>query len=195
MGTGNFHNRNASKVYAVLMNYEEPVLDENDNETGETRTVSCEDFEYEDLGYNINEKFKEAEKKGLFQFVEKNEYDTDCLRSFPSRIKGIVYKSKCFGDVEVEVCISLLLTNGYYEGANLDYLEPEVTFNGYDSDFKYSSDMSEGMKVIQSKNADKWTNKQIAFLTEEIEKIYTELSTPLNVVARFSNGETMYAKA
>ena len=56
-------------------------------------------------------------------------------------------------------------------------------------------DMNRGLQVLQNKNAVKWAEKTKTELIELIEEVFTKVSQPLNVVASFSNGETIYQKA
>jgi hypothetical protein len=54
--------------------------------------------------------------------------------------------------------------------------------------------MNAGLRKIQARNAEKWANSIKDSLISTVEKIFTEQSMPLAVTARFSNGETHYAK-
>jgi hypothetical protein len=54
--------------------------------------------------------------------------------------------------------------------------------------------MNKGLQVLQNKNAIKWAEKTKTELIELIEEVFTKVSEPLNVVASFSNGETIYQK-
>ena len=202
MGTNNFHKTNATKYYAVLMDYEQPVLDDDGNETSETETVSCQDFDYENELDYINDMVQELCKAKTYLYNE-NGFCSSELRSYPVKELGVVSNYKRFGDMEVAVRISLLLRNGYYEGSNLDYeLQYEFVDNGneYDEpdftdDFQYHSRMSKGLATIQAKNAEKWAKKAMETLINDIEAMYEKISMPLNCVARFSNGEAIYEKA
>ena len=105
-----------------------------------------------------------------------------------------------FGDIEIEVGIIGQIVSAYYEGASLDFV---VEFNGeeYINDkpdfewlFEYQSEMNKGLQVLQNKNAVKCAEKTKTELIELIEEVFTKVSEPLNVVASFSNGETIYQK-
>ena len=104
-----------------------------------------------------------------------------------------------FGDIEIEVKIIGQIVSAYYEGASLDFV---IEFNGeeYNNnepnfywDFD-NSDMNRGLQVLQDRNATKWAEKKATELKELIEEVFTKVSEPLNVVASFSNGETIYQK-
>lgn len=88
------------------------------------------------------------------------------LRSYPSSVLGIAEKG--------EAQILCTLRSGYYEGANLDYHE--------------LSDPNEIEDLDQYK-------KDINFLCEAIEAVYTKISMPLTCVATASNGESFYHKS
>ena len=189
MGTCNFTRGNARRVYAVLMDYEDFVLDEDGNETEETEMRSCEDWDIDDLIYYIEEKF--AEHKGKYSYSHNGEFDNI----------GTLSIDKMFGDCSVEINLTALMHSGYYEGASLDwkmviYVDGSTTdVDSVEYDFKYcNSDMNGGMLKIQGSNAQKWVNKVSEEMIEIAEKVFTEVSMPLKVVATFSTGETIYEK-
>ena len=197
MATSNFHDSDASKIYAVLMNYDSYICDEDGNETDETETVSCDEYDYENLMYELKEAFK---KLGTYSDHGDDERE---LRSFRSHVIGTVSESKLFLDQEVSVDLTLVIRSGYYEGANLDYNLSYGIYNSYQQkadntndiidEFIYNAD-NKGMAKIQAKNVLKWLENTENKLREQVENIYESFSTPLKVVARFSNGETMYQK-
>jgi hypothetical protein len=63
LGTSNFHRVNARNVYAVLMDYEQPVLDDDGEETDELEMRSVDDFEIDDFVENIFQHLKEKAEK------------------------------------------------------------------------------------------------------------------------------------
>lgn len=198
MGTSNFYNKNANKVFAVLMNYETPILNEDGEETEETETVSPEEWEYEDLKKEV---ILSLEKSKFNHYTSSKTVYEDGLRSYPGTLLGDLYISKQYGDTEITVEITAIIRSGYYEGCNLDWecvikIDGSETDSGeFSVDFGYASDMSIGLQAIVAPKALKWAEKMQNELIEELEKIYTEISMPLVVTARFSNGETWYAKA
>ena len=58
----------------------------------------------------------------------------------------------------------------------------------------YYSSMNQGLRRILMNKAVKWAEKEVETLKNLIEEVFTQVSQPLNVVATFSNGETIYAK-
>lgn len=177
--------------------------------------VSPDIFECEDLIYDIRETAQE-EIKDLKEFWYREESGSDNDRNYPATDLFSFNTSKMFGDIEVEVRIVGQIVGAYYEGASLDFRleiynggEWSEVSNGYytiterdilDDLFApkyehYNSDMNKGMRKIQMEYATKWAEKKATELEELIEEVFTKVSMPLNVVARFSNGETIYAKA
>ena len=221
MGASNFHRGNTSKVFAVLMNREEKYSkcseceekywewEGNYVEEGDTDCPDCdckdciehgteyrsaERYEYEDFKEYLRETAKESKKQ--FLYLEEEGSDND--RNYCATNLFSYSTSKMFGDIEIEVKIIGQIVSAYYEGASLDFV---VEFNGEENeevefywDFD-NSDMNRGLQVLQNKNAIKWAEKTKTELIELIEEVFTKVSEPLNVVASFSNGETIYQKA
>ena len=223
MGASNFARGNTSKVFAVLMNREEKYSkcseceekywewEGNYVEEGDTDCPDCdckdciehgteyrsaERYEYEDFKEYLRETAQEEIKnrKGI-RFKEESGSDND--RNYCATNLFSYSISKMFGDIEIEVKIIGQIVSAYYEGASLDFV---VEFNGEENeelDFYWdfdNSDMNRGLQVLQNKNAIKWAEKTKTELIELIEEVFTKVSEPLNVVASFSNGETIYQK-
>lgn len=192
MGASNFYNRNAKNVYAVLMDYEDVVFDEDGNETEETQMVACESWDYDNLVDYVTELMDEQK---VFNSVDRVEFYNN--RNYEATgIKSLV-AYKTFGNVEVEVLLTAVVRSGYYEGANLDWDINYYAGSGYDDilDLTYEFESqydNQGMAKIQKRNAEKWATKVGEQMIEELERIFTQVSKPLEVVARFSNGETIY---
>ena len=223
MGASNFARGNTSKVFAVLMDTEETFkecsecgykhydyeysLDTlNECKNGcegatfseeQTEYRSCESYEYDEFKEYLRETAEESKKQ--FLYLEESGSDND--RNYCATNLFSYSTSKMFGDIEIEVKIIGQIVSAYYEGASLDFV---VEFNGeeYINDkpdfewlFEYQSEMNKGLQVLQNRNAIKWAEKTKTELIELIEEVFTKVSTPLNVVASFSNGETIYPKA
>lgn len=191
-------------------------------EVGGTCSCSCSDIEH-DTEYRAVESWEIDDFKYYLKEVAQNhsvrtdltyseESGSDGDRNYPASNIFSLYTSKSYGDIEIEIKITALLVGAYYEGASLDYrLEishgewseidknfsvADITENLFEveySDHSYSQ-MSRGLRTITSKKAVKWAEKQTEKMIETIENIFTEVSQPLNVVAQFSNGETIYEK-
>jgi len=177
MGTCNFHNKNASRIFAS----------------------ECEEeFDYEDLVSNIQ---CELGAKFGNDFIIEDEYE-DGLRSFPGKIIGeIQFDSKYYELPELEIIpkVQVIIRSGYYAGVNLDW-EMKIETNQYDE-----FDNIEDIEVINGSTgkeyprhtewAKNWCNKIIPKAIEKIEKTFEEFTTPLNCIGVFSNGEAIYEKA
>ena len=225
MGAPNFARGNTSKVFAVLMNREETFkecsecghkhydyeysLDTlNECENGcegatfeeQTNYVSPDEYEYDDLKDYIRETAQEEIKNRKdIRFKEESGSDND--RNYCATNLFSYSTSKMFGDIEISVKVIGQIVGAYYEGASLDFSvefnDEECTNDEPDFEwiFEYQSDMNRGLQVLQNKNAIKWAKKTKTELIELIEEVFTKVSEPLNVVASFSNGETIYQKA
>jgi len=200
MGTSNFHNVNARNIYAVLMNYEQPVLDEDDNETDEIEECVPDSWECQDLFDNLREDAKELAPTKGFSYHAICDPDPHELRSHGSNLLFQFYKNKKFGDVDVTVNINCVVRGAYYEGASLDwyitYDACGLNMNQIDflESMEWYSSMPTGMIKIQCKNAEQFASDTAEELIEVVEEFYKQNSMPLTVSARFSNGETHYAK-
>jgi hypothetical protein len=203
MGTSNFHNVNAYNVYAVLMNYEQPMYTDTGEETDETETVACESWEVEYFIEDIRTQAEALAVGNKFKYYKELEMkDPHELRSYGSTPLFQLYTCKGFGDVEIQVNINCVARHAYYEGASLDWFLT-CTFAGEtnlieDTDYTIEDNMTymnAGLRKIQSRNAEAWVESVKDSLIEAAEKLFTENSMPLTVTARFSNGETHYAKA
>lgn len=197
MGTSNFYYKNASRVYAICMNYEQPKLDDDMNETDETETVAPEEYEIKDRLDYIREKLIEGKK---FKPVSLDGWDSNSPRSFPATYLAQWSSEKSFNDISVEIILQATANSGYYEGACLDWslktyvggLETDVDYIKED-DFRYSDDANVGLATIMMKHAVKWLNKTTSEMTSDIEKIFEDVcEIKLRHIATFSNGETFY---
>lgn len=173
MGTSNFHNVNSGRIYSVELQ---------------------EDWEYDDLKENLKYQLKEH--------ITNDPYE---LRSYSSQVIGCLDKQKSFGNLDIDLSIYCVIRSGYYEGVNLDwfmklgmgygdYIDEIPEKHHLIDDLRYFNDWNKGLSTIQSENVLKWIKTTKLELITKMEKIYEENSTPLKVVAQFSNGETIYEK-
>jgi hypothetical protein len=107
MATSNFHNVNATHIFAVQLE---------------------DEWAYEDLVYNLESEFNIHNDYSDYGKSDPNE-----LRSFPSRSLGSFSDSLTIGDDEVEIYITPVIRSGYYEGCNLDW-HIRLYVNGYEDD-------------------------------------------------------------
>lgn len=95
MATSNFHNVNATHIFACSLENE---------------------WDYEDLIDNLTYEFKNHA-----DWYDGNKSDPHELRSFPSRVLGSLTKSFSYNNFSLEVWVSPVIRSGYYEGCNLDW--------------------------------------------------------------------------
>lgn len=107
MATSNFHNVNATHIFAVQLE---------------------DEWAYEDLVYNLESEFNIHN-----DYSDYGKTDPDELRSYPSRSLGSFSDSLTIGDDEVEIFITPVIRSGYYEGCNLDW-HVRLYVNGYEDD-------------------------------------------------------------
>jgi len=107
MATSNFHNVNATHIFAVQLE---------------------DEWAYEDLVYNLESEFNIHNDYSDYGKTDPNE-----LRSFPSRSLGSFSDSLTIGEDEVEIFITPVIRSGYYEGCNLDW-HIRLYVNGYEDD-------------------------------------------------------------
>ena len=179
MGTRNFKQMNASKIYAITAEEQEEF-----------------DFLLEDTLYNLSKKMKELAKKknySMWDYTEENEWDGD--RNYPSRLLQVFDETFEWYGLEIEFQLKTWLNAGYYEGTNLDYTleilinEGETHINDFsdiDETINYlEKDINEwateyfgNMKGLALHNFDRLYSKMtnwVEELTDEIEKIYSEV--------------------
>ena len=174
MATSNFHNVNASAIFAVPLEHE---------------------FDYEDLVCNL-----ESELSNNPDYVDYGKTDKNELRSFPSRTLGSIRKYHQYKDFYVEVCVTPVIRSGYYSGVNLDW-NVDYTINGdiYDIDelengIGYNTALPISKIKVYSSLAEKKAEKIKNHIVEELEALYNNYSDRYGVTAVFSNGETIYHK-
>lgn len=193
MGASNFYCKNASNIFPVFMSYEDTVLDEDGEETSETETVYPDEWQIKDeLDY-----FKEQLVNDKYRCIDLDEWDGQ--RSYPSQSIKQWSICKAFAGVDVEVMITAKVTSGYHEGACLDwkiegYLGGHDTNGDFDiTDFTHYCDYNTGVAAFTYPKTIKWFEATKDAMIAEMEEIFARLSgVKLKVVARFSNGETMY---
>lgn len=174
MATSNFHNVNASAIFAVPLENE---------------------FDYEDLVCNL-----ESELSNNPDYVDYGKTDKNELRSFPSRTLGSIRKYHQYKDFYVEVCVTPVIRSGYYSGVNLDW-NVDYSINGdvYDIDelengIGYNTALPISKIKVYSSLAEKKAEKLKNDIVEKLEAIYNNYSDRYGVTAVFSNGETIYHK-
>lgn len=107
MATSNFHNVNATNIFAVQLQ---------------------DEWAYDDLLSNL-----ESEFTSHSDYSDCGKSDPYELHSFPSKSLGSFSNSVTIGDDEVEIFVTPVIRSGYYEGVNLDW-HVRLYVNGYDDD-------------------------------------------------------------
>ena len=107
MATSNFHNVNATHIFAVQLE---------------------DEWAYEDLVYNLESEFDIHN-----DYSDYGKSDPHELRSYPSRSLGSFSDSLTIGEDEVEIFVTPVIRSGYYEGCNLDW-HIKLYVNGYEDD-------------------------------------------------------------
>lgn len=200
MGASNFHSVNAYNTYAVLMNYEQELFDDDGEPTGETEYVSPDreevvDFKNE-MAYSIKEKIKQHPKWYVAAVLFEDPHE---LRSYPSTKLFSLNTYKEYGDLTIGVQINCVMRSGYHEGACLDWFitttdDIDFDLESYKIFYDMNSDLPIGLGMIIAKHAFNWATKTKEELIQFIEAFFREHSSPLTVAGRFSNGETIYEK-
>jgi len=112
MSTSNFHNVNATHIFAVQLE---------------------DEWAYDDLVENLESEFSKHS-----DYYDYGKSDPNELRSFPSKSLGSFSNSVTIEDDEIEIYVTPVIRSGYYEGVNLDW-HVRLYVNGYDDD-TYSDD-------------------------------------------------------
>ena len=178
--------------------------------TEETEYRSCEQYEYDDFKEYLREVAETKAKETDFSYDDAEGSDNG--RNYCATDLFELTTSKSYGDIEVEVKVTAQIVSAYYEGASLDYrLEiynggewSEVDRNFSAEDIlddlfapkyeNYYSDMNKGLRTILLPKAVSWGERVSEQMINLVEEIFTQVSKPLNVVATFSNGETVYSE-
>ena len=112
MATSNFHNVNATHIFAVQLE---------------------DEWAYDDLVENLESEFSKHS-----DYYDCGKSDPNELRSFPSKSLGSLSNSITIEDDEVEIYVTPVIRSGYYEGCNLDW-HVGLYVNGSEDD-TYSDD-------------------------------------------------------
>ena len=132
------------------------------------------DFFIEDVCNLMEEEFKS-------DFDRRDEWDNN--RNYGGKIVGKVHKQ--VGDEHLT--IKIIVRSGYHAGVNLDW---DAEFIVMENDYEENYD-------LECIDLDKFPDVRDEFhkTINKVEEIYAKLSTPLNKVGQFSNGEAVYEKA
>ena len=187
MGTCNFSQEESDRIYAI------DIEDE---------------FIYDDIRESVgieieNSLNKNKQLRGSFK-ADDDYFDTGypVSRNFPSRLIGVIDFNEYWAsfDCEVDIRINVIITSGYYSGANLDYVT-EITLNGTDISFDLDTELLDPVEFgyFDTKVSDRqiewvqnWINSNRGRAISKVQKVFADYSTPLITAARFSNGAALY---
>jgi len=165
MGTNNFYNRNASKIFAC-------------------------DLEGDDSYSFLKEGLLESlDKYFINQFCQNDSFD-DNNRNYPGiYIGNIDYEYRnCL------LRIKPVIRSGYYEGCNLDYEIEYRSEQDFCEDLEdLKNDLEHSKRPFKA--VEKSFKKQLKLIVKNLEKVFAENSTALNKVGQFSNGEAIYERS
>lgn len=173
MSTNNFHNKNASRIFAF------EVADE---------------WDWNDMKLNIRSELK---AKG---WVNDDSTPNSELRSYPASVISRKTEEHFTG---LALTVKAIVRSGYYMGGNLDWeLEWSMQGSDWDEpnekDIEDGIAYWRGHRRLAKAHASKamtWSEDIKDKLITELETIYEQFTTPLRKVAQFSNGEAIYEKA
>lgn len=187
MGTGNFCQYDAKKIYAI---------DDRDDE-----------FIWSDTRMNVSCELETKAKELRRYWSENDSLRIERLRSHDATSIGEYGDYFTYYGVEWHIGLIVKTVSGYYEGFSLDY---DITITSDISNTEYTNEDDWVMDIITFDsdclpykglflaNTDKTKRKikeMIDTLQDEVETIFEEYSTPLIMVAQFSNGEAVYKTA
>ena len=212
MATSNFWVRNAQSYYVFGDTYE------TENDEGQMVEVERDDWEWNEL---LNDIRYYGEDSGLFPNSSDTwNHDMDARELCCSDTQYETFGKGNAWLTDTHIESKIFARSGYYAGMVLDYditLESTegdvIALSYYNGDVdRMVSDYMDTLEYIisnkgsmnkwnigtfkmQNKNIRKWLTKCIEREVEKCEKFCKEVSdTELCVMARFSNGETIYAK-
>lgn len=175
MGASNFYYKNAGALYPLFMDrYEDDY------------------FDYQEECQNIAEWIDEK----IDAYAVLNEPDSNFNnRIYPTRVLATKWYRENFGEVTIEIKLSVVVHAGYYEGACLDYYT-EMYQDGMELDTynDISQHNSGHMTMKQLSSARKWAEKTDDEISELCEKVFSEITQPYRKIGTASNGETFYEK-
>ena len=189
MATNNFYNENARAIYAV----------------------SDEEYEFFDYEAIIKKLEKELNKRE-YSVVNEDYSDVTSLRSYPATVFGSLSFDKMIEvknfECSIDVTIELVIRDGYYEGANLDYnilcyyngenigdyneLE-EFVMNEFDfikDDFDDDEDEYQAREDLDNQLYEVYNLLEEA--RDKIEEVYKEFTECYNKIGQFSDGSALY---
>lgn len=194
MGTRNFHNENATHIFAVTF------PDYEDEDTGE---IVQDEFGYDDLVENLTYELKALPKpKNNIIFIDGGT-DSAENRSYGSRVLGTLRAYGNYKSIDVVIEVIPVIRSGYYEGVNLDWVYKfDIEGSEYDEEglnfleeyLSYHFGGLEKLANLRAKQIRKTCLAEKERLVKRLEKIYTQYSEAYDCVGGFSDGTGVYEK-
>ena len=174
MATSNFHNVNASHIFACSIENE---------------------WDYEDLIGNVDSELGSVKGYSTYTKSDPNE-----LRSFPSRSICSIERSFNYNDFSLDVVVTAVVRSGYYEGCNLDWHVwygidgNEVDIDNIEYELSYNDNLTDvevkAYSLLVKSKAESLLNE----IVTDVETVFGNYTDKYGVTAQFSNGETIYHK-
>ena len=174
MATSNFHNVNATHIFACLLE---------------------DEWAYDDLKENLFYEFKK-----LNGFSDYTKSDPNELRSYPSHSICSVERDFSYDNFTLNVIVTPVIRSAYYEGCNLDWHVwygidgNEIDIDDLEYQLSYIDNLTPSEVKAYSLLAEQKAETLLNEIVTDVEKVFDKYSEKYGVTARFSNGETIYHK-
>lgn len=158
-----------------------------------------DDWAYDDFVSCFSSVVNDKIKGISVSFYKTDKFPSEAdSRSYPTSCLGILYMSKSYYDLSLEVGVSLLCRSGYYEHANLDFYpfielegdDVNIDIEDYIRDFYYGRGLPFGK--AHGDYAKKWSEEAASEIISVFHEIAKETTDQYTVSYVFSNGETGY---
>ncbi len=158
-----------------------------------------EEFTWNDTRHNVEYELKDNSN---FYVDSDIKIETE-LRSFPATSIGSIELNLEYLDLDIDIKFTLMARTGYYQGFNLDYeIDISSSYSHFDDVSDYLDDVDRyeetdyiGLFKAHRKSLESKLNKLVLDTHNEICRVYEMYSDRTEVIATFSNGETIYSKA
>ena len=206
MGTSNFYNKQASRIFAVTGSYED--------EDGEMQE---DEFIWEDTRSNVMYELLaiDKDKEIDWEFVRGDDVPVEELRSYGATSIGQFYTGVHYAGTDFTITIIPKTVGAYYEGFNLDFDIRVDNDQGYGEiindgvecgvseddmeymfeEYEYQEPYMKGVLAMHKDRLIEKINDVISDGVERVEKAFSDFSDPRVLVCQASNGEAFYERA
>jgi len=174
MATSNFHNVNATHIFACSLENE---------------------WDYEDLIGNVDSELGSIKGYSTYTKSDPNE-----LRSYPSRSICSIERDFNYNNFSLNVIVTPVVRSGYYEGCNLDWHVwygidgNEIDIDDLEYELSYIDNLTPSEVKAYSLLAKQKAETLLNEIVTDVEKVFGNYTDKYGVTAQFSNGETIYHK-